>query len=472
MKSIDRSSIGRSHRSLAISIALLLLALAFVSLPAYAQEGNTATGDHALFYNTTGDYNTADGHYALFNNTTGSNNTATGAGVLFNNTTGSTNTATGKGALFYNTLGSYNTATGYEALSDNQTGTQNTANGAFALNENGGSYNTATGFSALIKNTTGNSNTANGVNSLYNNTTGGLNTATGDRALVSNTSGSFNTANGGGALSGNTTGTYNTAQGVNALYSNSTGFLNTANGASALFRNTTGRYNTAQGVNALYNNTTGSNNIALGLSAGANLTTGSGNIDIGNAGVAAEFNTIRIGTSQIATFIAGIRGRSAPGGLGVVVAANGKLGTVASSRRFKEGVKPMDKDSEAILALKPVTFRYKQEFDPEGIPQFGLVAEEVEKINPALVARDEKGKAYTVRYEAINAMLLNEFIKEHRKVEQQKAAIAQLRSTVAQQQKGMEVLTTQLKEQAMQIQKVSAQIEVRKAAPQRVVNNP
>ena len=199
---------------------------------------------------------------------------------------------------------------------------------------------------------------------------------------------------------------------------------------------------------------------------------GGNNIDVGNAGVAAESNTIRIGTAQIATFIAGIRGRSAPGGLGVVVAANGKLGTVASSRRFKEGVKPMDKDSEAILALKPVTFRYKQEFDPEGIPQFGLVAEEVEKVNPALVARDEKGKAYTVRYEAVNAMLLNEFLKEHRKGEDQdskiqeqeatitevKSAVAKQERIIAQQQKEIMALTAGVKKQAALIQKVSAQV--------------
>jgi len=433
---------------------------------------NAAIGWRALYLNTDGHGNTAAGSAALYNNTTGDYNTANGVSALYSNTTGNNNTATGVSALAINTTGSNNTANGVYALLSNEAGTQNTATGAFALQNSTGSYNTATGFSALNRNTTGNSNTADGVNALYSNITGGLNTANGDRALFSNTTGNYNTATGGGALFFNLNGTYNTAQGVNALYNNTIGLFNTANGASALFRNTTGRFNTAQGVNALYNNTTGGNNIALGLSAGQNLTTGSNNIDIGNAGVAAESNTIRIGTAQIATFIAGISGKTAPGGVGVVVAANGKLGTVVSSKRFKEEIKPMEKDSEAILALKPVTFRYKQEIDPEGIPQFGLVAEEVEKVNPALVARDEKGKAYTVRYEAINAMLLNEFLKEHRKVEQQEAAIAQLRSTVAQQQKGMEVLTTQLTEQAKQIQKVSAQIEVRKAEPQRVVNNP
>jgi hypothetical protein len=165
-------------------------------------------------------------------------------------------------------------------------------------------------------------------------------------------------------------------------------------------------------------------------------------------------------------------------GVGVIIDTNGHLGTVVSSARFKDAIKPMDKASEAILALQPVTFRYKHELDPEGIPQFGLVAEEVEKVNPDLVARDDQGKAYTVRYEAVNAMLLNEFLKEHRKVEEQgrkeqelEATIAQLKSAVAQQQEGMEVFTATLKEQASQIQKVSAQLEITKPAPQMVLNN-
>src|SRR5205814_6573041 len=106
-----------------------------------------------------------------------------------------------------------------------------------------------------------------------------------------------------------------------------------------------------------------------------------------------------------------------PSGVGVIVGSNGQLGTVVSSARFKDAIQPMDKASEAILALKPVTFRYKKDLDPDGIPQFGLVAEDVQKINPDLVARDEQGKPYTVRYEAVNAMLLNEFLKEHQTVQ-------------------------------------------------------
>ena len=204
--------------------------------------------------------------------------------------------------------------------------------------------------------------------------------------------------------------------------------------------------------------TTGTFNIALGKEAGQDLTTGSNNIDIGNVGVAGESNTIRIGSAnQTNTYITGISGATVAGGVTVIVDAQGHLGTMVSSERFKDQIKAMDKASEAILALKPVTFRYKHELDPEGIPQFGLVAEEVEKVDPALVAYDEKGKPFTVRYEAVNAMLLNEFLKEHAKVEKLEGVVASLAATV--------------KEQASQIQKVSAKIEGSKPAPQ-VVNNP
>jgi Chaperone of endosialidase len=245
----------------------------------------------------------------------------------------------------------------------------------------------------------------------------------------------------------NTTGNVNTATGNFALSQNTTGFSNTADGSRALVANTTGSKNTANGFNALSSNTTGGNNIALGVEAGARLTTGSYNIDIGNAGGSGgESNTIRIGkqATHRTTFIAGIRGVTVAGGVGVIVDTNGQLGTVVSSERFKGQIQPMNKTSEAIFSLKPVTFRYKKELDPEGIPQFGLVAEEVEKVNPDLVARDDESKPYTVRYEAVNAMLLNEFLKEHRTVEELKKENA--------------ALTATMKEQAAQIQKVSAQL--------------
>jgi Chaperone of endosialidase len=197
----------------------------------------------------------------------------------------------------------------------------------------------------------------------------------------------------------------------------------------------------------------------LGFEAGFNLTTGDNNIDIANKGVAAESNTIRIGTKEThtATFIAGISGKTASGGVAVYVNANGKLGTTVSSARFKEEIKPMDKVSEAIHALKPVTFRYKKDLDPEGIPQFGLVAEDVERVNPDLVARDDQGKVYTVRYDAVNAMLLNEFLKEHQKVQRLEAALA--------------AVNERLKEQDAKIDKVNAKVELTKPAQQTVVNN-
>jgi len=324
-------------------------------------------------------------------------------------------------------------------------------------------FNTAEGTDALFGLTGGINNTATGFDALYSDTNGSYNTANGLNALFSNTTGSRNTATGDSTLFGNTTGNQNTATGDLALFSNTTGIQNTATGALALFFNTVGGTNTANGLNALLNNTTGSNNIALGLNAGSNLTTGSNNIDVGNAGVAGESRTIRIGKAGIqqATFIAGISGKIVAGGVGVIVDANGHLGTIVSSQRFKTAIKPMEEASEAILALKPVTFRYKKELDPEGIPQFGLVAEQVEKVNPDLVARDAEGKVYTVRYEAVNAMLLNEFIKEHAKVEQLKK---DFESKTAEQQKQIEALTAGL-------QKVSDQLEASQTAPQVVNNN-
>jgi uncharacterized coiled-coil protein SlyX len=316
----------------------------------------------------------------------------------------------------------------------------------------------------------------------------GFNTAEGDGALNSLTTGINNTANGESALFTNTIGVNNTANGFQALLSNTTGSDNTASGGNALFTNTTGVNNTANGDSALFHNTTGHNNIGLGAGGGANLTTGNNNIDIGNVGGAGEANTIRIGRvgTETKTFIAGIHGATASGGAAVFVNSSGQLGTAPSSKRFKDEIKPMDKVSEVILALKPVTFYYKKEIDPKGVPQFGLVAEDVENVNPDLVARDGDGKVYTVRYDAVNVMLLNEFLKEHRKVEEQQATIGrletiaakqeatitELKSTVAQQQKGLQTVTARLEQQAAQIQKVSAQLEASKPAPQMALNNP
>jgi hypothetical protein len=443
--SISRSPLRRSFLLIAVATALACFALspavrAVSPPPDGGYPGfNTAEGDSALFSLTTGIGNTANGNAALFSNTTGSFNTANGVQALFSNTTGSSNTANGLGALASNTIGNDNTANGVDALT---------------INTDGGA-NTASGFQALFSNTTGGNNTANGDNALYSNTTGFNNTANGFQALFSNTTGGNNTANGDNALGSNTTASDNTATGFEALLSNTTGSDNTANG-----------------FDALLHNASGSGNIALGVSAGANLTTGSHNIDIGNVGVAGESSHIRIGTpgTQTRAFIAGIHGVAVTGSA-VVINTSGQLGVASSSERFKDAIEPMDKASEALLSLRPVTFRYKKNIDPKGAPQFGLVAEEVEKVNADLVVRDAEGKVFTVRYEAVNAMLLNEFLKEHRKVEEQEATITQLKSTVAQQQKGMEVFAATLKEQASQIQKVSAQLEVSKPAPQIVLNN-
>jgi Chaperone of endosialidase len=408
-------------------------------------------------------------------------NTAEGDGALSNLTSGEENAAMGFNALFSNTTGNNNTANGFQALSGNTTGFDNTANGAGALSFNTiGDRNTANGVEALFSNTTGFNNMANGTSALRSNTTGFNNTANGAFALINNTNGAGNTANGVGALASNTTGLDNMANGESALDSNTTGSDNTANGVLALSFNTTGDRNTAEGVLALAGNTTGSNNIALGFEAGISISKGSNNIDIGNLGVVGESNKIRIGTkgTQKATFIAGISGVTVAGGVGVVIDSNGQLGTATSSARFKDEIKPMDKASEAILELQPVTFRYKHELDPDGIPQFGLVAEQVEKVSPDLVARDEEGKPYTVRYEAVNAMLLNEFLKEHRKVEEQdrkveeqEATIHQLVSTMTEQRKGMDVLTARLKEQESQIQKVNQRLEETRTAPLQLVEN-
>jgi hypothetical protein len=268
----------------------------------------------------------------------------------------------------------------------------------------------------------------------------------------------------------NTTGNANTAVGSQALLSNSTGSGNTAIGSSALQSNTTGETNTAIGASALLTNTTGGLNTAIGPGAGVNATTGSGNVYIGVvSGVAGEGDH---------TYIANINTTTVSGGGTDTVTVNlstGLLGHLSSSRRYKEEIKPMDKASEALFALKPVSYRFKKEIDQSQSLDYGLIAEEVAEVDPNLAIRDGKGQIEGVRYNAINAMLLNEFLKEHRTVEELQATVAQQRkdseATAARQQKEIEVLTASLKEQASQIQKVSAQLEVSKPAPQTVVNN-
>jgi Chaperone of endosialidase len=413
---------------------------------------NTAEGQQALLSLTTGLWNTALGFQALKSDTTGYSNTATGGRALFSNTTGIQNTANGAFALFANTVGGGNSAFGFQALTSNTTGSGNTANGyqALASNTTGGS-NTAVGVVALSDNTTGVSNTGIGTGALASNTSGNRNTANGDDALASNTTGDNNTANGDDALTDNTIGGSNTAIGARALANNTTGNENTANGSGALRGNTKGGGNTAVGKNALSGNN-GFFNIALGWEAESGIRTGSHNIDIGNGGASADFETIRIGQPGIhgATFIYGIRGTTTrnANAIPVVIDSVGQLGTMSSSKRFKKEIKPMENASDSLLRLKPVTFHYKS--DGANTPQFGLVAEEVAEVNPNLVVRDENGEIYSVRYEAVNAMLLNEFLKARRQIDAQQKQIESL---------------------AAGLQRVSAQLELSKPAPQTVLND-
>ena len=375
-------------------IALVCLAFPLI---ARAQYENTAYGTNALANVPNGSYNTAIGYLVLTHNR------------------GLSNTGTGAEALLYNQTGSSNTATGDHALTANRSGARNTATGAEALVANNANDNTAMGHMALRNNSMGFFNTASGVAALFKNDNGSYNTATGARALNSNYNGGVNVANGYNALEANVGGFYNVASGAFALGTNTSGGFNTASGANALYNNN-GNSNTATGHQALQNNTTGNNNVAVGFQAGNNLTSGSNNIAIGAGvlGKAGEANTTRIGKStQAATYIGGIYNKTVASatGLAVRIDSTGKLGTVLSSARYKDDIKPMDKTSEAILALEPVTFLYKQDLDPDGVPQFGLIAEQVEKVNPDLIVRDEDGKVSTVRYEAVNAMLLNEFLQ-------------------------------------------------------------
>jgi Chaperone of endosialidase len=390
-----------------------------------------------------------DGSYPGFN-------TAEGFDALLSLTSGTFDTALGVNALKLDTTASFNTAVGAQALLHNN-GSSNTAVGVNALLSNTvGSQNTAVGQAALISNTSGDASTAIGFRALYNNTAGVANTAIGSLALLANVSGELNTAIGFAALGFNTTGKQNTGTGVRALLDNRTGGFNTAVGYEALVSNTLGNRNTAIGEHALEFNTAGSGNVAVGVDAGQQIDMGSNNIDIGNFGSFGDANTIRIGSVQTRTFIAGIRGRTTgnANAMPVLIDSAGQLGTMSSSRRFKKEIEPMDQTSEAVLALKPVTFHYKS--DSSNTPQFGLIAEEVAKVNPDLVVRDENGEVYTVRYDAVNAMLLNEFLKEHR--------------TVQEQQKEIDALKAELKEQRALIQKVSAKLDANSPAPQVAVN--
>jgi hypothetical protein len=453
---------------------------------------NTAVGYTSLESNSTGGGNTAVGSLALSSNDTGSNNTAVGFVALFDyfgsgNTavgalamdgfagSGNNNTGIGTNALSYIHSGDNNTAVGgnamYGSTTLGSTGSNNTATGYDTLYSlTTGSSNIATGYSTLFFDTSGSFNTATGRGALYHNTTANNNVATGYQALNSNKTGTANTATGTQALQFDT-GSNNTADGYQALNKNTVGIDNVATGYQALLANTSGITNTAVGAFALQNSLTGAGNIAIGFGAGTGVTSGGNNIDIANNG-ANESSTIRIGSSnQTNTYVAGISGVTVAGGLGVIIDSSGHLGTSTSSAHYKESIQPMDKASEAILSLKPVTFRYKHELDPKAIPQFGLVAEQVEKVDPDLVARDEQGKPYSVRYEAVNAMLLNEFLKAHRTVQNQGSEIAQLRSALAEQQAKVTQQEKQIGALTAGLEKVSAQLESHSGTVKVVADN-
>jgi trimeric autotransporter adhesin len=487
---------------------------------------NTAVGAVALLLNTGGTQNTATGVDALLLNTTGSDNTGIGAFALSSNTTGGGNIALGSQAGSSLTTGNNNIdignigvaaesntirigdpaihagvflagITAMSAAAPNQavlvdpatgqlgsadtssfgvvsTDPENTAVGDQALqNLDGGGYNDAVGAFSLFSNIDGSFNNAFGDGALSSNIHASENTAIGDLALANNDStgngkAQFNTAVGARALFTNIDGEANNAVGDSALFSNTTGTQNTAVGDVALENNVDGSANVVVGAAALVQNVHGVYNTVIGYFAGASVE-GNDNIYIGATsadGVTSESSTIRIGDPSFVTgcYVAGISGRIASGGVQVFITGDGKLGTLTSSARFKDDIKPMANASESILALKPVTFRYKKEVDANNIPQFGLIAEDVEKVNPDLVVRDNEGKPYSVRYEQVNAMLLNEFLKEHRKVEEQESRIEQQEAKIAHQQKQIDALTAGL-------QKVSARIELSNAAPQMVLNN-
>ncbi len=320
----------------------------------------------------------------------------------------------------------------------------NIAIGAGALaNDTTGSQNVAIGQQALANNTTGINNVASGYHAMAANTTGRFNTAIGEGAMQENTSGTNNTAVGDVALASNTTGSYNTASGASALVFNVGGSYNAAQGYGALEMNTAGNDNTASGYFALHSNTTGSNNIAIGFQAANNAAAAnSGNIHIGNQGATGDNGVIRLGGSvatgdiavQTSFFAAGIRGVTTGSNntVPVVIDTNGQLGTVNSSRRFKEDIHDMGDSSSGLLRLRPVTFRYRQPFADGSKPvEYGLIAEEVAEVYPDLVAQSADGKIETVKYQVLDSMLLNELQKQVEKVRSLEARLAELEKLLA-----------------------------------------
>ena len=481
MNTQTKSSLRRLRNHLELAFIALALACSAVSPAALAAPRPTPTptptatpsgedrGNNnsaaenvdALNIKTTGQYMTAHGWHALSANTTGSDNTATGSYALFSNTTGWGNVAVGAYSLQSNTTGGSNIAVGYAALYRNTTGI----------------WNVAVGDSALIDNTSGWSNTAVGGDGLSANTTGLENTAMGAAALESNTTGSGNVAVGAGALSYRTGGSYqlqgaNTAVGYYALgYTGAEwgtglgGDGNTAMGDRAMEFNVDGSFNCAFGLLALSadgGETDSSANTAVGNRAGYGLRTGIGNVYIG------EHETARDPGESYHTYIHNINTTSVSGGSADTVTIDlntGLLGHLTSSRRHKEDIKGMDNASDTLYRLKPVTYRYKKEIDRNQALDYGLIAEEVAEVDPNLALRNGKGEIESVRYNAINVMLLNEFLKEHKAFVEEQGKVKKLEA-------GLAGLLATVKEQAAQIEKVSAQVQISKPAPRVVANKP
>ena len=407
-------------------------------------SNNTFFGFLAGSTSASGSSNTAIGRSALSANTTGLFNTAIGYEALQSHTSGQGNTAVGNNALESTTIALYNTAVGFHALGANVSGSSNTAIGTLALAVNTVSNNTAVGSFALSANTTGSGNIAVGNDVLSNNTVGIQNTSTGDQSLKQNTVGNFNVAFGSSALFANTTGNENTAFGTASLQSNSSGNNNTAIGEAAL------------------SSCLGSNNIGLGRNAGSNITSKSNNILIGNIGLSTDSNTIKIGTTgtQTKSLIAGISGVTVVGGVAVLIDAFGQLGTALSSRKFKTDIIDMGDKSANIYRLRPVTFHYKKEYANGDLSlQYGLIAEETEKINPDLVAYDKDGKINTVRYHLLVPLMLNELQKEHSLNIEQTAAIEMLQKQIEQLKTANQLMKTENSDMRGDIEKIKAQLE-------------
>lgn len=397
------------NRNITNTSTTLLLALGFFALCASPKAFGVVPAPDGGYPG----FNTAEGTNALKNLTTGAANTAVGWFSLFSNTDGSFNTGVGAGTLLFNV----GDPAAFEGIN-----------------------NTAVGAAALLLNNTGQENTANGTATLVNNSTG-----------------SFNSAFGAFALNFNVDGSNNTAIGDRALFVNTAGGFNTAVGQAAMLNNTTGSNNIGIGVQALGNNQTGSSNIAIGNVSGTGVTTATNVICIGNVG-GADVDS----RTYIANIYPNVQPIVGTDPDSVTITSTGRLGRGnVSSLRYKHDIQPMEKASEALYALKPVSFRYHKEYDATQTLAFGLIAEEVAEVYPDLVGRNPEGQPESVRYEQINAMLLNEFLKEHRKVEELKK---NFESKLAEQQKEIKALSSAL-------EKLNAQPELTRPVPKQIAAN-